>query len=145
MILLQFVSIQWWAITKIRVHLISRFYSNHENLMLEQCTCFTVYRVANFPIIKYWWKYFVNFQKYRLQNGNHHLQIPSKLSRPFLYYSNDKHANQSINTFINHRNVTVLQKKAVKTTYTPTVKNLRMTEIKHCCLHKNAIQSLKCE
>ena len=36
----------WWAIPKICMYLISRFYSNHENLMLAKYTCFTA--VATF-------------------------------------------------------------------------------------------------
>jgi len=32
----------WWAIWKIHVYLISRFYSNRENFMLAKYTCFTV-------------------------------------------------------------------------------------------------------
>ena len=34
----------WWAIQKICVYLISRFYSNRENLMLAKYTCFTVWQ-----------------------------------------------------------------------------------------------------
>jgi len=33
----------WWAIPKIHVYLILRFYSNCENLMLMKYTCFTVF------------------------------------------------------------------------------------------------------
>ena len=39
------INLQWWAIPKICVYLISRFYSDHEshkNLMLTIYTCFTV-------------------------------------------------------------------------------------------------------
>jgi len=32
----------WWAVRKIRVYLISRFYSNCEKFMLAKYTCFTV-------------------------------------------------------------------------------------------------------
>jgi len=36
------INLWWWAIPKIFVYLISRFYSNRENFMLAKYTCFTV-------------------------------------------------------------------------------------------------------
>jgi len=72
------VNLWWWAVTKIRVYLISRFCSNHENLMLAKCTCFAVIVIQcnnKWEILFLFWTQKLSRHIILLQSGNGRMGI----------------------------------------------------------------------